>query len=776
MDQKLLREREARCVQENPPGCTAGCPVHVDVRGMIAAVRSEDYAAGFALLNKLVPFPGIISRICDQPCRQGCKRKELDEAIAINALEKICFDKNDRTAVMPAPLPPRNKTVAVAGAGLSGLTAALELSRKGYGVVIFEATERLGGSIWAIPEEQLPQHLIENDLAIFAKLPVKIHYKTPIDNSGSAGMSVAALCERYDAVYISVGIDGMKALDSMAKEADDRLRAMDPETLQIGKSTVFAGGSLRRERAGRSPIASIADGKTAAVSIDRLLQGASLIANREKAGAFASTLFTSTEGVEPATMVIAGGPGGYTAEEALREAGRCLLCECRECVKACEYLAHYGSYPKRYVREVYNNLSIVMGIHRANKLINSCSLCGLCEQVCPGSLNMGDICREARQMMVRRGKMPPSTHDFALRDMEFSNSAACFLSRHQPGFTSSEAVFYPGCQLSASLPQYIPALYRFLSEKLDGGVGIILGCCGAPANWAGREELFEESLRHFTQEWQALGSPRIITACPTCFTMFQHNLPAASVETLWTLLDRIGLPATSGDRVSSGRLAVHDSCMTRHETELHNSVRHLLGKLGYCIEELPRSRERTICCGFGGLMNYANREVARKEIRRRIQESNADYLTYCAMCRDNFASQGKTTYHLLELIMSGEISPAGRQGPGYSKRRQNRAKLKTALLRQFWSETVDEAQTAVKVVIPEEVKEIMEDRMILVDEVASVIAQAEATGNKFRDTVSGNFIACFKIASVTYWVEYSMQEEGFLLHNAYSHRIEILKS
>ena len=49
-----------------------------------------------------------------------------------------------------------------------------------------------------------------------------------------------------------------------------------------------------------------------------------------------------------------------------------------ECVKACEYLKHYGRYPRKYVREVYNNLSIVKGTRFANKLINSCALCGLC--------------------------------------------------------------------------------------------------------------------------------------------------------------------------------------------------------------------------------------------------------------------------------------------------------------------------------------------------------------------------------------------------------------
>ena len=62
-----------------------------------------------------------------------------------------------------------------------------------------------------------------------------------------------------------------------------------------------------------------------------------------------------------------------------------------------------------------------MGSRQANKLINSCSLCGLCEAVCPEDFAMQTLCLEARKDMVQKGKMPPSAHEFALLDMAFSN-------------------------------------------------------------------------------------------------------------------------------------------------------------------------------------------------------------------------------------------------------------------------------------------------------------------------------------------------------------------
>jgi Fe-S oxidoreductase len=680
---------------------------------------------------------------------------------------------NNVAPVAKITVPPlKNQKVAIVGAGLSGLTVAFELARKGYQAVVFEATDCLGGSLRDIPESMLPQQCIERDFAILGQLPLEIRYNAAIGNRGGSIMSFAHLYEEFDAAYLGIGCKEVHSMQ-LELEVDAGKLVIDPVTLATSHPKVFAGGSLRRECENRSPILSISDGRIAANSIDRLLQNASLTANRGKEGAYTTSLYTNIEGVEPQPRTpMANRADGYSKEEAKREADRCLSCECRECVKACEYLAHYGSYPKRYVREVYNNLSIVMGIHHANKMINSCSLCGLCEQICPSNFNMGEVCQEARQMMVQKGKMPPSAHDFALRDMQFSNSDNFVLNRHQPGFTSSSIVFFPGCQLAASAPQNVKKVYEYLCKRIDGGIGLSLSCCGAPANWAGQEGLFQETLQMLERNWRDIGSPKVITACPTCFSMFKHNVPEASVEMLWPLVERIGLPDHAGSALTPQKLAIHDSCTTRHEAQLQNSVRNIVSKLGHQIEELPLNRDNTICCGYGGLMIYVNREVAHKVINRRIQESKADYLAYCAMCRDNFASQGKGAYHLLDLIFGTEEDRLI-EGPGYSQRQENRARLKTLLLREIWGESVEEPRVDVTVIIPENVKRIMEDRMILVGDVAKVIAHAESTGSKLKNVENGHYIAYLQPVSVTYWVEYSPEGDGFLVHNAYCHRLEI---
>ncbi|MFZ7101147.1 MAG: pyridine nucleotide-disulfide oxidoreductase/dicluster-binding protein [Peptococcaceae bacterium] len=776
IEQKLLHQREAKCVQEEAPGCTAACPVHVDVRGMVEALRKNDYGAGFKLFHKAVPFPRIISRICDQPCQKTCKRKEIDEPIAINALEKVCVDNSRQPGARLLPVKAKDKKVAVIGAGLSGLTVAAELTKKGYGVVIYEAADCLGGSIRQIAESRLPRQAIEDDIAQLKKNSlVEIHCNTAVGNDNGSTVSFAGLCKEFDAIYLGIGRQEAAPLQLGLELTAAGNLVIDPLTLATSHSLVFAGGSLRWGGEGRSPITSISEGKIAVNSIDRLLQNASLTANRGKEGPYPTSLYTNTAGIAYQAVVQSSDPlQGYTAAEALQEANRCLLCQCLECVKVCEFLAHYRSYPKRYVREVYNNLSIVMGIHHANKMINSCSLCGLCEEVCPGGLNMGEVFREARQMMVKKEKMPPSAHDFALRDLEFSTGDKFVLNRHQPGFTTSGVMFFPGCQLSASAPHYVRRMYEFLCEKIAGGVGLSLGCCGAPADWAGQEKLFKEIIMTVENEWQSLGRPKVITGCPTCYSIFKRELPGMDVETIWTLLEQTGLPDQGGRGVAPKKLAVHDACTTRHEVRLHAAIRNILRELGHQIVELDNSRQTTECCGYGGLMIYANRELARQTIKRRTMESEDDYLAYCAMCRDNFARQGKRVYHLLDLIFgSDQLELAEQKGPGISERQENRARCKQTLLKEVWGEEVEEELAEIKLIIPESVRLILEDRMILTADITKVIAYGERTGNRLKNTERNSYIAYFRPVSVTYWVEYSPQGESFLVHNAYSHRLEI---
>ena len=81
---------------------------------------------------------------------------------------------------------------------------------------------------------------------------------------------------------------------------------------------------------------------------------------------------------------------------------------------------------------------------------------------------------------------------------------------------------------------------------------------------------------------------------------------------------------------------------------------------------------------------------------------------------------------------------------------------------------------SIRLILPESVQQMVEERLILVEDMQKVVENAERTGKRMFNASSGHYLAYFKPTSVTYWVEYTKQEDGaFVVHKAYSHRMEI---
>ncbi|MGA8108853.1 MAG: 4Fe-4S dicluster domain-containing protein, partial [Acidobacteriaceae bacterium] len=398
MEREQVRRWEGQCIEDQAPACTAACPLHVDARGLAVAVAAGDFRKGLALLANAAPLPRILAHVCDHPCQTSCRRLDAGDAVAIGRLERACAEFGGPAPAIQAQHSKTTK-VAIAGGGLSGVSAAIRLAQRGYTVSLFEAAPRLLDRLRSLPEPALPASAIDADLAALAKLGVAVHCDALISrHPGPFGLD--ALVADYDAVYVATGAELFDE-DSLAldRTPQGRLR-IDPLTLATSNPKVFVGGAQRYTPTAHSPALSVADGNYAAVSIDRFLQGASLTASRENQGPYPSRLFVNTSGIAPLPAIpLPPTSHSYTREQATQEASRCFPCHCLECVKVCPYLEEYGSHPRSYVRQIYNNESIVMGVRSANRMINSCALCGLCAEVCPERLNMADVCLDARQGM-----------------------------------------------------------------------------------------------------------------------------------------------------------------------------------------------------------------------------------------------------------------------------------------------------------------------------------------------------------------------------------------
>ncbi len=545
----------------------------------------------------------------------------------------------------------------------------------------------------------------------------------------------------------------------------------DAATLQTEKENLFASVGLSIG----SPVSLIAVGRKGALSIERAMQNASLTAGRDRDNPFETRLYTNINNVQTVPPVEIP-EKGYSQEQAKKEAGRCLLCECMECVNNCVYLEEFKKYPKAYARQIYNNASIVMGTRQANNLINSCMLCGLCEEVCPDNFSMKDLCLEARQDLVEKGHMPPSAHEFAFRDMEFADSSSCSLVKHEKGLKKSRQVFFPGCQLTASDPGAVERSYKHLCSTLEGGTGLMLRCCGAPADWAGQKDMFNRKMESLERDWISLGRPIIIAACPSCIESLRKGLPEAEIRSLWSDL-------ASGHKelqqvTEARKLSLQDPCSARHNHELMADVRNLLSSMEISFNEPELSGAMTECCGFGGLLASANEPLSVKVAERRGEKLSDDGITYCAMCRDLLAKAGKRCMHILDIIFpSGIADAAARPAPGYSERRENRVRLKENLLKELWYEGIPPRNDYESILIEftDEAHKLMEERRILLSDVQKTIQAAQESGKELENIETGHKLVHFRPVTVTYWVEYEKSEiNKYLVHRVWSHRMRIL--
>ena len=737
-----LAAREALCVHEQPAFCAAACPLRLDARELLGCAAKGDLATARAMLERATPFPGILAAGCEAPCRAACRLNEIPgcEAVDIPAIERAAMRHGAARTGKGLLKFKKKKTAAVFGAELFTLIVAGELAGKSYPTRFCVAE----GSAEKLIDKCAPFLCPEDRAAEIRRLE-----SMDIELEFGAELT-PALVRGAGADIVCVSQEVLALLDPASEP--------DPVTLYCGKL-----GVLARAGAEGGVIGAFYDARRAGVSADRLAQGMSPDTTRGEEGPVESRLYTDLSEARPGGSVPED--EGYTPEQAAAEAGRCIQCRCEECVKGCAWLRHYGKFPRIMTREIYNNVGIIMGDHMMNGAINSCALCGQCTVTCPNGYDMAEICLSARRNMVATGKMSLAVHEFALYDQIFSNTEA-FLCRVEPGYETCKYVFFPGCQAGAVAPEAVYRAYADLRARLTGGVGILLGCCGIISRWAGREELFDETCALLRSELDKLGNPTIITACPTC----QKTMREAGIgecRGIWDVLLELGLPESAP--TACGEAVIHDACGARGDAATQNAVRELVSKLGCRITEPAHTLDRSDCCGYGGLAGYAKPEVAADYTKAALEGCEGLQLTYCMGCRDRYARHGAESAHILELIYA---SPAG-DPPGISEKRKNRLTLKQRLLRDIWKEDTHMAPRGYKIEYTPEVKELMEQRMVLESDIETVMQAYREGGEAIYEADTGLRISRYRLGNVTFWVKFTEDAEGYVIHSAYSHRMTV---
>ncbi len=252
------------------PPCQKQCPINEDIQrtNVLISLLPEDPAqAKDGLIqigdylfenNPLFPICGYVCGICELGCNYQSKGGSIRRRLLKRFVSDFYLNHLDKKKEYDVVLDKGN--VAVIGGGPGGLMCAFNLSKKGYRVTIFEATDRLGGALWLIPHYRLPklvlQRVIENILRIAG---IEVKYNSRI---GEGNLTIEKLRkDGYKAVFIAKGTPAPRVLTFGRELVENQ----DMEGIVYGQTFLYevSRGILMRDYLGGKKVIVIGGGNVA---------------------------------------------------------------------------------------------------------------------------------------------------------------------------------------------------------------------------------------------------------------------------------------------------------------------------------------------------------------------------------------------------------------------------------------------------------------------------------------------------------------------------------
>ena len=291
-----------------------------------------------------------------------------------------------------------------------------------------------------------------------------------------------------------------------------------------------------------------------------------------------------------------------------------------------------------------------------------CATCGRCVEQCPRGVQQIELGVSLRRIATEYGVFPAPVKSIRTISAgltaqgnpfgeERKNRADWAKGLSVKTFTEGmEILYFPGCY-----PSYDPRMQRVARATVNilntAGVDFgILGqkesCCGESIRKTGDEELFKRLARENIKTFIDNGVKKIVVSSPHCYHTFKNEYPEFMVnfevihcsQYLFELIDEGRLEITKEYRKD---ITYHDPCNLGRHNGIYDEPREVLKKVpGLELDEMPDSRENSLCCGGGGGRIWMETPKGERFSDLRLEQAigvGAKVLaTCCPYCITNF--------------------------------------------------------------------------------------------------------------------------------------------
>ena len=214
------KKQAARCMDCGVPYCQSalklkgmvtGCPLHNLIPEWNDEIYKDNLNHALTRLLKMSSFPEFTSRVCPALCEKACLNGINGKPVTIHENEYYIIEKAFEKGLMKPQIPSvrSDKSVAVIGAGPSGLAVADRLNKRGHNVDVFERQDRIGGLLmYGIPNMKLDKSIIDRRRKLMEEEGVVFHTNVDIKKE-----EAEALLKDYDAIVLACGAKKARPLN-----------------------------------------------------------------------------------------------------------------------------------------------------------------------------------------------------------------------------------------------------------------------------------------------------------------------------------------------------------------------------------------------------------------------------------------------------------------------------------------------------------------------------------------------------------------------------------